>query len=581
MYRWTILALLAPCAIVLAVMSSRAPAPVADFVVACDAFRTIDPHRVSWLDEIQTSAALFEGLTRLDPLTLQPVAAAAESWTVSEDGRTYTFALRAGLRWSNGDPLTADDFRWSWFRVLDPAVAAQYASLLFVLDGAAEYYRSRAGADAADDLPASVVGIEVLDARTLRVRLAAPCSYLLDLTAFPTFAPVHRPTLERFAYRDGRVLTSTQHLWTRPENIVCNGAYTLTRWDFKRRLLLERNAHYWNHPPADDAQAVRTIEIFITSNINAALLAYQTGRIHLIRGLPPEISRALKDEAARGERHDFVLGDRFATFFLRVNCRRPPLNDANLRKALTLAIDKQAICERVMGQGETPADTYVPPASIPLMPREAADGSTVFYEPPAGLGAGLSQARRVALARNFLARSGYDPARGRPIRIAYATDPPQQRSIAQAVQHMWETSLGIRVELEVLERKVLSQRIRDLDYDVARSDWFGDYMDPSTFLDMFTSDGGQNRTGWSHAEYDRCIAAAAVEPDAAKRFSLLRRAEQILCEEELPILPIFFRRGNYLLSPRFTGVADNVREILPIHEVRLAPQESQGNKVTK
>lgn len=543
-----------PIASLLAFLAFRGAEPRVDFVVHSDELRTIDPQKVSFLDEIQVADALFEGLMRLNPETMLPEPGCAERWTISADGTRYTFTLRNGLRWSNGDPLTAEDFRAAWLRALDPALGAQYSPLLFLLVGGEAYYQARRQGAAGD---AAGVGVAAADEHTLVVTLRAPCPYFLDLTAFPTLAPLHRPTIERFAYRDGRVLERS-FLWTRPEHMVCNGAFTLERWDFKRRLLLKRNPNYWDQP----AIHVERIEIAMMSP-KAALLAYETGGVDLVRGLEPDDARTLRAEAAAGRRGDFHSGPRLATFFLRVNCAKPPFDDARVRQALSLAIERAAICENVLGAGETPAYSFVSPAMTKL----------VGYRPPAGLGAeergGAIIAEpletRVARARTLLAEAGYDAAR--PLRLAYASDPPQQRLILQAIAAMWERHLGIRVELEVNERKVLSERIRKLDYDVARSDWFGDYLDPSTFLDLFVGDSSQNRTGWSNERYTGLIRTAAGESDAAARFSKLREAEMILVREELPIIPIYFRTGNYLLRPRFHGLSDNLRDILPIQRV--------------
>ncbi len=553
----------APGVTLLVWLALGARAERADFVLTSSEPRTLDPHRVSWLPEIQLAGAMFEGLTRLNADTFQPEPAVASRWDVSDDGTTYTFQLRPEARWTTGEPVVAEDFRFAWLRVLDPKSEAQYAHLLFVIRGAESYYRARLDDDPDDDIPGERVGIAVPGPRTLRVTLAGPCSYFLDLTSFITFSPAHRATLEKWAYRDGQVLRQSQYLWTRPGNIVCNGAFVLTRWDFKQCLWLERNPYYWDTA----AIGVNTIEAYVTNDPNAALIAYETGRVDLVRGVERSVAEVLLAEQQAGRRQDFHSGDRFATFFFRVNCRRPPLTNAALRKALSLAIDRAAICEHVLRLGETPAYTYVPRPALPLMPRASAAGETIFYQPPRGLGAGLSPAERVALAREHLRRSGFD--RSRPLEIAFAPTDPEQRFVAEAVQAMWEEVLGIRVELKTNEGKVLSTRIRRLDYDVVRGNWFGDYMDPSTFLDLFTTTSGQNRTGWSDAEYDRLIAAAAREPDDAERFALLEEAERILCEEELPIIPVYHRRGNYLLNPRFGGINDNVRDLLQIHRVRI------------
>lgn len=563
MVRALLILLLAPPVLLLTWLAVGREAARADFVFTIPEPRTLDPQRVSWLPEIQLAAALFEGLTRLNPETFLPEPAVAERWSVDPLETDYAFILRPEARWSNGAPVVAEDFRFAWLRALDPRCEAQYATLFFVIRGAADYYHSRLNDDPADDTPAETVGVSAPDERTLRVTLRGPCPYFLDLTSFVTFAPAHRPTLERWAYRDGRVLRATQHLWTRPEHIVCNGAFRLTRWNFKQHVWLERNPHYW------DANQIRidSIEACTIDVPSTALIAYRTGRVDLITPLERSVAETLLAERRAGRRADFHSGDRFATYFYRVNCSRPPLDDPDLRKALSLAIDRPALCTHVLRLGETPAYTFVPRGTLHLMPRVGPTGATIFYDPPRGLGAETSPAQRVALARQFLERSGYarDPA-ARPLEIAFPSE-PEQRLIAEAVQGMWETTLGIRVELRMQEGKVLSTRIRNLDYDLARSDWFGDYMDPSTFLDLFTTASGQNRTGWSNAAYDALLAAAAAEPDDARRFELFRQAEQILCEVELPIIPIFFRRGNYLLNPRFGGLHDNVRDLLQVHRV--------------
>jgi oligopeptide transport system substrate-binding protein len=564
------LCLLLPVVAVLVWLGAASVEPRADFVVASDELRTIDPHRVSYLDEIQVAAALFEGLTRTNPLTLQPEPGVAERWTISPDGRTYEFHLRADARWSDAAPVTAADFVYAWRRVLDPRTQAQYASLLFVIDGAEAYYRSRLNAEPGDDAAAETLAAEAVDPRTLRVRLAQPCAVFLELAAFPTLAPAPVAALERYSPVGGEA--RTLHVWTRPENLVCNGAMTLDRWDFKRRLLLKRNPNYWDAPTV----LLDTLEIFIAASPAAALVAYETGRIDLLRGLEPDTARAVAAAATAGRRADFHVSPRFATFFIRVNCARPPLaGNTELRQALALAIDRRALCEHVLGLGETPADTLVPRSAIALMPRRDGAGREILYQPPLGLTAEMREGHRVELsyaecvarAREHLARSGFDPA-SRAIELSYASDPPQQRLVVEAVQAMWERALGLRVELRVMERKVLSERIRNLDYDVVRSDWFGDYLDPATFLDLFTSGSGQNRTGWSNREYDELIAAAAREADAAQRFELLARAESLLCEKELPILPVYVRSGNYLLRPGFLGLRDNPKDFMPIHWAR-------------
>ncbi len=571
MLRLLLTLVLAPLAVIGLWLAAGRAEPRADFVVASDQIRTLDPHRLSFMDEVQIAGALYEGLTRLNSTTYQPEPAVAERWEISPDALTYTFHLRPDARWSNGRPVEADHFHTAWLRVLDPQNQSQYASLLFTIAGAEAYYRARTGgagpSGSVADAPAEAVGIEVPDARTLRVRLAYVCPYFLELCAFPTFAPIYPPLMHAVAYRDGRVLTATRHLLTRPGHIVCNGPFVLARWDFKQRLLLTRNEHYWDSAGI----AVDTLEVYLAGTGNPALIAYETGRVDLVRGLEPETARKLLEDQQRGRRRDVHISDRFATFFLRINCRRPPFDNADLRKALSLAIDREQICLHILGLGETPAETYVPRPAIPLLVQTAGDGRRVHYEPPDGLGAGLSAAQRAELAREYLARSGAAEVLAlRPIELAIAPEPVQYRLVAEAVREMWRRELGVPVVLQTIETRVLSERIRNLDYDIVRSNWFGDFLDPISFLEMFTSSSGQNRTGWSSGAYDRLIEAAFRERDPQRRFELLSEAEGILCREGLPIVPLYYMTGNYLLNPRFSGLVDHVRGVLPVHRVRPA-----------
>lgn len=560
--RISLIVLLIPALLLLGWLSWGSAEPRADFVLATEEPRTLDPHRASWLNELQVADALFEGLTRLNPQTLHPEPGVAESWSFTEDHRTCTFQLRESARWSNSDPVRAEDFLFSWLRVLDPRTESQYAAMLFIIEGAKAYHDSRTTADETDDLPANSVGIEVLGEHTLRIRLAVTCSYLLELTAFPALFPVHRPTIEKFAYRDGVVLRSTRHLWTRPENIVCNGPYTIADWQFKKRILLRRNTLYSGAARA----ALDTVEVLIAPDPNIALRAYESGRVDFVRDVPATIAQALFREVRAGRRSDFHIGDRFSTYFYRANCRRPPLDQPAFRRALSLAIDRDALCVQVTGMGETPALTYVPAGSVQWMARDSGGAGQTIYQPPRGLGAGKTYAERLAWARAELTQSGFDP-RSREIELMFAPNPAYQR-VAEALAAMWERDLGLRITLRTIEGKVLSERVRALDYDLVRSDWSGDYLDPMTFLEMFTTDNGQNRTGWSNPDYDAAIAAAVMEADDARRFDLLHAAERILCEQELPILPLYHRRGNFLLRTGYQGITDNIREYFPLYVLR-------------
>ena len=522
--------------------------------------RTLDPALVSWTDEFRLGRSLFEGLTRLNDRSFRPEPGAAERWDVSNDGRTYVFHLRSDGRWSNGDPVTADDFAFAWRRVLTPAVASEYFYQLYPIKNAQRYYESRGDGDASNDLSFETVGVRVLDERTLRVELAYPCPYFLNLTAFLTLAPVHRATLERWAYRDGRVLP-TKHLWTRPGNIVCNGPFVIERWQFKRRICLRRNPHYW------DAANIHlaTIDALPIEDLNTALLAYETGAVDMVSAVSPAAARALHAAKRAGGRDDFHPCRYFATYFYRFNCKRPPLNDVRVRRALSLTIDRAAVCERILGYGQQPAWCYVPAGSIEEMTQHDGKGKASRYRSAEGLGRDLTPSARGDLARRLLAEAGYPGGRGmRRIELLY-NRLESHHLIAQAVAKMWQDQLGIGVDLKQLERNVFSPRVESLDYDVARGGWIGDYVDPMTFLDMYVTDGGHNQTGFSHPEYDRLIRAAARESQPARRFDILHQAETLLVNDQLPIAPIYEYVAYFLLNPRFEGIRPDSQLNLLVH----------------
>ncbi len=563
MSRFLIAAAFLLVALIAVVVVWSARDPRADFVyVNSIEPRTLDPGLISWIDEARLGRCLFEGLTRLNDKTFRPEPAVAERWTVSSDGRRYVFHLRPDVRWSNGDPIRASDFVFAWKRVLDPALAGEYFYMLYPVKNARVFYESRGDRDSANDVPASQLGIHAVDDRTLQVDLAFPCPYFLDLAAFHTFFPVHPPTIERWAYRDGRVLPG-KHLWTRPENLVCNGPFTIERWQFKRRIRLRKNPHYW------DGASIRlnSIEALPIEDHNTALLAYQTGAVDMISTVNPMAARVLYAAQRQGRREDFHPRLYFAQYFYRFNCKRPPLNDPRVRKALSLAIDRNAVCERILGFGQVPAFGLVPAGSVDEMVQQGADGRAYRYQPAKGLGCDLTHARRIEWAQRLLSEAGYPGGRGmRPMELVYNRD-QSHHLIAQAIAKMWQDALGIQIELKQLERNVFSPRVEALDYDIARGNWIGDYMDPMTFLDMFVTGGGHNQTGFSNAEYDRLIREATEESHPGKRFDILRRAEELLVEDQMPIAPIYEYVGYYLLNPRFGGLLPDSQLNLLVHRV--------------
>jgi oligopeptide transport system substrate-binding protein len=522
--------------------------------------RTLDPALMSWMDEARLGRCLFEGLTRLNDRTFRPEPGVAERWEVAPDGKRYVFHLRPGARWSNGAAITAHDFVFAWRRALDPALASEYFYMLYPIRNARRFYESRGDADPGNDLPLNELGIRAVDDCTLEVDLAFPCPYFLDLAAFQTFFPVYPPIVERWAYRDGKVLP-TKHLWTRPEHLVCNGPFVIEQWQFKRRIRLRRNRLYW------DAKSIRlrSIDALPIEDNNTALLAYETGAADMISTITPMAARALYAAKRAGQRDDFHPRRYFASYFYRFNCKRPPLTDARVRQALSLVVDRQVICDRILGFGQVPAFNLVPAGSIDEMVQQGADGKAYRYRPGRGLGEAMGADERTAAARRLLAEAGYPGGRGlRPLELVYNRD-QSHHLIAQAIAKMWQDQLGILIDLQQLERNVFSPKVESLDYDIARGNWIGDYMDPMTFLDMFVTGGGHNQTGFSNAEYDRLIEQANQEPHPGRRFDKLQRAESLLIGDQLPICPIYEYVGYYLLNPKFGGLFPDSQLNLFVH----------------
>ncbi|HPD15855.1 MAG TPA: peptide ABC transporter substrate-binding protein [Planctomycetota bacterium] len=476
---------------------------------------TLDPAKMTGLHELNIALALFEGLTTLHPRTLRPVPGVAESWDVSPDGRRYVFRLRPA-RWSNGEPLTAADFVWSWQRVLDPATQAKYASLLYCLEGA----RPGSGPP----------GFRALDERTLAVRLEAPIPYFLELLAFATFAPVPRSSVE-----------AHQERWTRPGALVSNGPFILAEWRPFEHILLRRNPHYWDVGRV----ALEEIDVLAVSDAETALKKCLNNELDWIRELPGE------KVAAAARLPGFRYAPQLNTYFFRFNVGRPPLDDRRVRQALNLAVDKESIARYLLRAGQRPARSFVPPILPGYTPAEGP-----AYDP--------EQARRL------LADAGFPGGRGFPRLALLYNSSGSHQQIAEAIQHMWKAELGIRIALTNQEWGVYQASMQNRDYDIARSSWVADYADPSSFLDCFTTGSGNNRTGWSHAGYDERLALAARETDPARRMAILREAERILVCDEMPILPLYFYVNAYVVHPRVRGVYDNWRNFHPYQYVHIA-----------
>lgn len=475
---------------------------------------SLDPAIITGQPEGRIAIALFEGLLAHNAKG-EPVPGCAERWEISPDGKHYTFHIRPNLKWSNGDPLNTIDFLNSWKRTLSPELAAEYAYQLY-------YIKNAEGFNNGKIKNFDEVGVKAIDQWTLQVELNNPTPFFLDLCAFPTLMPVHLKTVEK--YGDD---------WIKPGHLVSNGPYMLEDWRINHKVRLAANPNYWDR----EHVTLQTVDILPTSQATTAFNIYSTGGADLImdKGLIPAMLLShLKN------RPDFHASPFLGTYFYRFNVTRKPFNDVRVRKAIAMAIDKKRIVEKVTRAGEQTADSLIPPG----LPG---------YDVTKGLSYNPEEARKL------LAEAGYPGGKGFPnVSILFNTS-EQHQGIAVEIQDMLRKELGINVQLTQQEMKVYLSSMSALDYDFCRASWVGDYKDPNTFLDMFVTGGGNNRTGWSNAKYDTLIQQAASEPNTTKRSEILHEAEKILCADELPIIPLYYYVGIQFYDPtKIMGLEPNL-----------------------
>jgi oligopeptide transport system substrate-binding protein len=491
----------------------------------------LDPQTCVTFTDFNIILSLFEGLTCTDEKTSQAVPGVAESWDVTADGLAYIFHLRASARWSNGDPLTADDFVFSFHRMLSPGLASEYTYLFYPIKNA-EAFNSGKVADF------SAVGVHAIDARTLRLDLGRPCPYLPALAALPSWFPVHRATIEKFGPYDRR---STP--WTRPENLVGNGPFLLKEWAPNARIVVVKNPRYWDAAHT----SLNSVVFFPDENIATDENNFRAGQLHLTNDLLPERIAHYRETAPETLRIDPLS----QTYFLRFNVTRTPLSDPRVRQALARAIDRAAIARDVLQGSRQPAYALTPP-------------DTAGYSPAARIPTDFAAARRL------LAEAGYPGGKNFPhLEIQMFTDAINTK-VLEAIQQMWHRELGIEVGLVNQDFRVYLDREKTLAYDISLSRWFADYNDPSTYLDMFTSDCPNNWTGWKDPAYDRDDDEANRALDSAQRNAALQTEEARLLDQG-PIAPIFYGSRTYLIKPYVRGYVPSLLGIHRYQYVRLEP----------
>lgn len=485
--------------------------------------KTIDPQLNSAVDGSTIIHNAFEGLMRENNQG-EIVAAVAESYDLSEDGTVYTFHLRKDAKWSDGKPVVAGDFEYAWKRALTPEVAAEYSYQLYYIKNGEAFFNKEAGVTIDD------IGVKALDEQTLEVTLEAPCPYFLSLAAFPTYFPVRQDIVEADPER-----------WAlSPETYIGNGPFKMSEWVEKESMTFVKNENYW------DAANVKleTLQVKLIDDEITYLNAFKAGEIDVIEAPPQaEIPTLVAEGSAE-------IIPYLGTYFYVINLSDRAaevdpeaakfLSDPKVRKALALAIDRTLIVEKVAQGGQEPATSYVPAGIVDPDAKE-------FQKDYLPAEADIEQAKKL------LEEAGYPNGEGAPtITFTFNTSSGHQM-IAQAIQDMWRENLGIEIELKNEEWAVFQDTRNNFQYSIARHGWIADYNDPMTFLDMWTTENGQNNSGYSNKEYDDLVFAAKVEIDNAKRTEMLHKAEDILMED-LPILPIYFYTNVLCVNPKVQNI---------------------------
>jgi oligopeptide transport system substrate-binding protein len=469
---------------------------------------SIDPQLVEDVTGSAIARDLFEGLlTQNADGTLAP--GVAERWETSGDKKTYTFYLRDNARWSNGDPVTAHDFVYAWRRAVDPRLASPYSGYmrLMSIENAAEIIEGKK--------PIEQLGVKALDDHTFQVRLSDPLPYFPTMVVHTTTMPTHRATIEKFGDK-----------WTRPGNMVSNGAYVLTEHVLNERLVRERNPQYWNNANT----IIDKVVALVINDENQAFNRYQAGELDMAAvptGQYKRLKKKMPDEV--------YSVPRLCSYYYALNVEKKPLDDVRVRKALAYAVNRDIITRNILQAGQIPAYTFTP-------------GATANFDVPEVPFAKMTQKERDSKARELLAEAGFDKNNPLEVTILYNTSEGHKK-IAIAISQMWKRALGVRTTLENQEWKTFLNT-RDVgDFQIARAAWCGDYNEASTFLELMMSNSEYNDSNYKNPEVDRLMQESKTLDDPNPNYT---RVEQIIAED-FPIIPIYHYTNTFLLKPYLKG----------------------------
>ena len=472
--------------------------------------RTLDPQEAQGVTEHHIIMSMIEGLVApsIDDQA-KVVPGMADRWVHNEDHSVWTFHLGEDRKWSDGEPVKAGDFVFSYKRMLTASFGAQYAENLFILKGAEDYYTGKIS-------DFDQVGVKALDDQTLRLELVGPTPYLLSMVQHDSWLPVCPSAILKFGSIDTR-----DSKWTRAENYVGNGPFKMKSWYPNDVIEVVRNPLYW------DAANVKLngINFYSIENLNTQERAFQAGQLHKTDQIPLDkvpYYRRTHPELIRIDPYEGV-------YFYRINIARKPLDNPKVRLALSLAVDRDAIVKNILREDQKPATGYTPPGMGEYQPLHR-----TTYDP--------------VRARELLAEAGYPNGKGFPKFTIHFNTLESHRAIAEAIQQMWKEELNIEVALENQEWKVYLDTQNNKNYDLSRSAWIGDFMDPVTFLSMWTSGNGNNNTNWGNPKFDALIEQAARTGDPERRLGILHDAEDLFLSE-LPVVPVYWYTNAYLIQP--------------------------------
>lgn len=494
--------------------------------------QSLDPHVASSTPDYLIIGAIMEPLVGLDPATLEPRPGVAERWSVDPDGLGATFHLRKSARWSNGDPVTAGDFVFAWRRALNPRLGNQLAEVLFPLQNAERIYDGTI-----ED--ATELGVQAIDDHTLRLTMeyAIPEETLIGNLSHESSVPLHAASLLGHGPADARYSG-----WARPGAMVTNGAYALQEWQLQRRVSVRRNPHYWK----SDAVTLETVIFHPVENVTTQEKLFRSGQLHRTFGLPPSKVPYYREIADS----PLVQTPILRSNYLAVNLQRATLDNPDVRRALALAIDREALAVPIYNGAATPIGHYIPPG----VPDYLAPDNAVTFDP--------------AQARRLLARAGFPAGAGFPRIELMVASSEAGRALATSIRQMWADHLSIEVDARVLEYQVYLNALVGGEFDLAFAAWTGG-LSPSAFLERWRSEGPTNDSGFSHAGFDRLVMQEARSAsDLGTLMEIYRDAERIMLDT-LPVIPLFQGHATFLRQPSVEGMPANILNRLMIQDVSL------------